>query len=289
MRTDGVVLGLKAAGWLAAGMGAAGAVYVMLEQSVRPAPAPPVIPAQTAYVAPSAPQVAPVAYVPDHNPPPVVALARATPQILTAPIAPSVQDVVSRTDTGPLAQPPKPEPARQPVLDLGPKAIAEHEAKMLHDGLATAAVHDHSARRVDAPSPAVDLPKCVQEVRQLAARTRIYFGPNSAEVVGSAQAAIFVLAAAAQACPEARLSVVGFTDPLGDPGRNLKLSWERAQNVVQNIKRAGFSTQRIAATSHMEEHSETCVHYDVVDRRVEFEVLHEPVLMSRASGAVPLP
>lgn len=146
---------------------------------------------------------------------------------------------------------------------------AEHAAEGGHD-MAMDGDHDHMMM-MPAPNPAFS--ECVNEIVTVANRTTIYFDSASSGLDKRSREAAFFLASLAQKCPEARITIEGFTDPKGDPDINLALSWKRANTVLNTIKSGGFSDQSFAVKSHMQKHNDAiCPHWDVVDRRVEFVV-----------------
>ncbi|MGH1367947.1 MAG: OmpA family protein [Maritimibacter sp.] len=133
---------------------------------------------------------------------------------------------------------------------------------------------DHAMMDMATPDP--NLSSCVAELKTIASRTRVYFGTSTAAVPADAKSAIYQMAALAQRCPEANIVIDGFTDPKGDVNENLLLSWKRANNVLATIRDAGFATGQFSTHSHMDNHPDYCLHYDVVDRRVEFVVTQNP-------------
>ncbi len=113
---------------------------------------------------------------------------------------------------------------------------------------------------------------CVAELQLIANRTHIYFDTSSSRVDLRGKSAVRMFAAKAQSCPEAKIGIIGFTDPGGDEDVNLKISWQRANSVFRSIEEAGFSMSTFHVSSHMEDHPHECVHYEGVDRRVVFDV-----------------
>lgn len=113
---------------------------------------------------------------------------------------------------------------------------------------------------------------CVAELQLIAARTQIYFDTGSSSLDNRAVSAARLIAAKVQSCPEAQVSILGFTDPIGSKELNLKISWKRANSVFRTIEDAGFSMSNIEVSSHMEDHPDECLHYEGVDRRVIFSV-----------------
>ncbi|WP_425071157.1 OmpA family protein [Sagittula sp. S175] len=117
---------------------------------------------------------------------------------------------------------------------------------------------------------------CVAELQQVADRTRIYFDEASSAVTGEGRLRIAAFGRMLRACPAAQVTIYGFTDPTGNPTANLSLSWQRARNVHDTLIAQGIPASQVTAKSHLEGHRENCEHYDVVDRRVEFEVTQQP-------------
>ncbi len=139
------------------------------------------------------------------------------------------------------------------------------------DNHATHNDHDDHGMMMTAPDP--NLSACVNEIKTVANRTTIYFNSSSSALDKRSREAAFLLASMVQKCPEARVMIVEFTDPKGDPAINLALSWKRANTVLNTIKSGGFSTQPFTVKSHMQKHNgAVCPHWDVVDRHVEFVV-----------------
>lgn len=132
------------------------------------------------------------------------------------------------------------------------------------------AKHFHDLRNMFRPAPSEIA--CVAELQLIAARTQIYFDSGSASVDSRGKSAARLIAARAQSCPEAELKIIGLTDPGGSVEMNKELSWKRANSVFKIMASAGFDLQRVQVDSHMEDHSEFCVHYEGIDRRVVFEV-----------------
>lgn len=164
----------------------------------------------------------------------------------------------------PVAAPP-------PVAGSGPAASPQRVPDP-HAHAETPPHEDHAAPLPARVAPAASSIPCVAELQTIAARTTIYFDTNSAALDLRSREAAYFVAAQIAACPQASITILGFTDPIGDPEANLALSWRRANNVRKAIAEAGFDTAQVAAQSHMQDHPENCVHFDVVDRRVEFVV-----------------
>ncbi len=166
-----------------------------------------------------------------------------------------------------------PKPRARPA-GLGQRPVARsnmQKAKRARPSFTAQHFHDLRHHAHQKPSGIA----CVAELQLIAARAHIYFEAGSSEVNNPGMSAARLIAAKAQSCPEARVSIIGFTDPGGSKEINLKLSWLRANAVFHSIEDAGFSTARIAVSSHMEDHPEECLHYEGVDRRVVFTVLEK--------------
>ena len=199
------------------------------------------------------------------------------PKAIAAPPAP----VLNKPDLKPFV---RPLPARARIGDTTPKARPEKLAAKpamrpqsrpapigtTRKRPSFSAQHFHMLRHHGDQTPSEIA--CVAELQLIADRAPIYFESGSSAVRGTGASAARLVAAKAQSCPEAEISIIGFTDPGGSDELNLKLSWQRANAVYRSIEEAGFSTKRIKVSSHMEDHPEYCLHYDSIDRRVIFSV-----------------
>lgn len=116
---------------------------------------------------------------------------------------------------------------------------------------------------------------CVEDLRTLASEARIYFpsGGLTAEESGMAQARLIGLVA--QDCPNVEIIVQGHSDPSGDPSANLRLSQNRADEVLRRIGAAGIDVTRFRSVGLGSQEpsrisgSQSSAYYD---RRVEFEI-----------------
>ncbi|MEM9577424.1 MAG: OmpA family protein [Pseudomonadota bacterium] len=117
---------------------------------------------------------------------------------------------------------------------------------------------------------------CVAELQLIASYTQVYFDTGSSKVDNRGASAARQIAAKMQSCPEAQVSIIGFTDPGGSKELNQRISWNRANSVFRSIKQAGFAMGNIEVSSHMEDHPDYCVHFEGIDRRVVFEVQEKP-------------
>ena len=179
------------------------------------------------------------------------------------------------------------------LLDLGGAVRPVAELAPLHPAMASPSVAADSEPTLAAvnlqltpaqaeapiPAPAAPVPtpkaaECVDVLKAVAERTPVYFGPASAELDQRGLEASFALASMARTCPEAQVTIVGYSDPSGDPAVNLALSWKRSNAVMDAIRSAGFDVTRFQTTSHLQDNPGPHRLYDVVDRRVEFTVRH---------------
>lgn len=165
------------------------------------------------------------------------------------------------------------------VAALTPQSHGDHEAHGAHDGHSAHHGHSHEHGAHDHPHeaaahPAADVPACVADLQLIAERARITFSAGSTLVTSEGRDRALVMAALAEACPQAHVTILGFTDPSGTEELNLRISTERAENVLNLIRANGYALDRIVARSHVLDHinGATCPHFDVVDRRVEFIV-----------------
>ncbi len=117
---------------------------------------------------------------------------------------------------------------------------------------------------------------CVAELQLIASYTQVYFDNGSSLLDDRGASAARQVAAKMQSCPEAKVSIIGFTDPGGTKDVNQRISWSRANSVFRSIKEAGFAMGNIEVSSHMEDHPDYCVHFEGIDRRVVFDVRELP-------------
>lgn len=136
---------------------------------------------------------------------------------------------------------------------------------------------------------------CVEDLFNLADQTHVYFpsGGLTAEESGMAQARLIGLVA--QECHNVEIIVEGHSDPSGDPGANLRLSQQRADEVLKRIAAAGIDVTRFRAVGRgSQEPSQVTGRQSAAyyDRRVEFVVREKaqttglPGLSRAATGAV---
>lgn len=115
---------------------------------------------------------------------------------------------------------------------------------------------------------------CLDSLRVLAADSTVYFPPGSADLPPIAFEKLRAVGATFEQCPKAILHVTGHSDASGDEQKNLRLSWQRADNTVAALQAMGFDTARIDpvgfGTRLPSGQGDT---NSDMDRRVEFHVL----------------
>lgn len=85
----------------------------------------------------------------------------------------------------------------------------------------------------------------MQGQRSAPPSTPVFFKPNSAALDPAALKTIALLAQAANAKPDAPVTVVGTTEDKGDTGHNNALSEERAQAVAAQLVADGVAKARL--------------------------------------------
>jgi outer membrane protein OmpA-like peptidoglycan-associated protein len=83
---------------------------------------------------------------------------------------------------------------------------------------------------------------------------RLLFDTNSANLQPSSQEQLKNVANILRAYPQVRIRVGGYTDNSGDVTANLKLSQERASNVVAELVRLGVDPARLDARGYGDNH-----------------------------------
>ena len=82
---------------------------------------------------------------------------------------------------------------------------------------------------------------------------RLSFDTGSAKLSPDAQAQLNNIAAILTSCPNVRMTIGGYTDNVGSPEGNLRLSRNRANSVVVQLVDRGVSRNRLTAEGHGEE------------------------------------
>ena len=117
---------------------------------------------------------------------------------------------------------------------------------------------------------------CVSDLRALSERARVYFPAGGLTLDESGIAQARLIAALAQDCNGVQILVEGHSDPSGDPAVNLRLSKQRAEQVIQRLGATGLDTSAFVAEGlgSKQPSGVTGPQGDAYyDRRVEFVVL----------------
>jgi outer membrane protein OmpA-like peptidoglycan-associated protein len=131
------------------------------------------------------------------------------------------------------------------------------------------------------------------EVKKFSGRIEgIKFKTNSAELLPASRPVLDAAVAVLKQFPEVRLEVQGHTDDVGDDARNLKLSQDRAQSVVDYMTAAGVDKARLIARGYGETRPQVpndSKANQALNRRVEFMLIGEgysppPPPPSKADG-----
>ena len=118
--------------------------------------------------------------------------------------------------------------------------------------------------------------RCGDDLKSLAATSKIYFPAGGLTAEDSGLIKARVLARIAQDCPGYIVQVQGHSDPSGSSAINLKLSQKRAEAVVALLASGGINTSKFVAVGYGDQRPsgvagpQGSAYYD---RRVEFEIL----------------
>ncbi len=82
---------------------------------------------------------------------------------------------------------------------------------------------------------------------------RLLFDTGKASLQPPSQEQLANIAAILKAYPQVRIRIGGYTDNTGDPAANLRLSGERANNVMDELVRLGIDPVRMSARGYGEE------------------------------------
>src|SRR5690606_15532294 len=83
---------------------------------------------------------------------------------------------------------------------------------------------------------------------------RLHFDTGSARIKPESQEQIDNIAKVLKAYPQVNIKIGGYTDNVGQPAANLKLSQERAQAVMAAIQKLGIDASRLDAEGYGEQH-----------------------------------
>jgi len=81
---------------------------------------------------------------------------------------------------------------------------------------------------------------------------RLLFATGKATLQSASQEQLINIAAILNAYPQVRIRIGGYTDNTGDPGTNLRLSEERANNVMDELVKLGIDPARMSARGYGE-------------------------------------
>ena len=162
-------------------------------------------------------------------------------------------------------------------VSSGEATYYEDEAEML-DMVVLGDDTLYYAPGVDMTKPNIKEESRVQELpKELKAKTwKIFFGVGDAALDKKYHSTLDKINAHLQQYPIARLEIAGYADPTGDRKTNLKLSNERAQNVLNYFLEKGISRRRVIAKGFGQVKSEadfTSSENPAKMRRVEIKIV----------------
>ncbi|MEO0402734.1 MAG: OmpA family protein [Pseudomonadota bacterium] len=218
-------------------------------------------------------------------PQPATSQAALDAALVASAIQPSAgaEEVVARQATGadalgglqpaaPLAQPLA--AVQAPVIERTPEQPApERQAALTTVPNATPFFSTNTAA-------AQDKAQCIEDLKNLASQATVYFpsGGLTADASGIEQGRLIGIVA--QSCPGVQIRVEGHSDPSGDPGANLRLSQQRASQVIQRIAASGVDTKMFFPEGLGDRQPSGKVGPQpraFYDRRVEFSIVEENV------------
>jgi len=106
-----------------------------------------------------------------------------------------------------------------------------------------------TSQEIDAAAP-LDPPKCEKYMLYLLNTTSVQFALGRAAISAASAPLIGRLAHVANRCPEAQLEVSGYTDNIGDPAGNKRLSKARADAVAAALTKAGVASGRLSSVGY---------------------------------------
>jgi outer membrane protein OmpA-like peptidoglycan-associated protein len=83
---------------------------------------------------------------------------------------------------------------------------------------------------------------------------RLTFATGSAEILPQSQEQLQNIATVLEAFPNVNVKIGGYTDNVGDPASNMRLSQQRADAVMRALVGKGIATGRMAAEGYGEQH-----------------------------------
>ncbi len=142
------------------------------------------------------------------------------------------------------------------------------DAIWLDDGTATAAAP--ATEDKGPPATAEQVKDCQADVDAVIKGKTIQFDTASATIKAESQGLIDALAKALSDCQGTQVEVAGHTDQRGDDARNMRLSEERANSVVQALVAKGIPADRLLPKGYGE--TKPLGSDDTANRRIEFAV-----------------
>jgi len=159
--------------------------------------------------------------------------------------------------------------------DRQPATIRGDGPSAYYDRRVEFSIVEASAAVAPASTTPASLPICVTRLQDSVAGTRVFYAPRSIAVSQSDLSAAFQLAAAAAACPEARLRVVGqFTDDAAS-GETPATARMRAIAMMSMLVASGFEADQIIIAAPSEP-TQIANAPGISDSRVDFDVIYEP-------------
>lgn len=160
---------------------------------------------------------------------------------------------------------------RQPSLIRGTEPSAYYDRRVEFSVVQTGATPVFASVGATNLRP---ITACVTQLQQATAQTRLFFAPGSITAPQSDLAAVYQLAAAASACPEARLRVIGqFSDDLGS-GETPATARLRAVALMSGLVATGFPAEEIIIAAPSRPTVLTNAP-GVSERRIDFDVILE--------------
>ena len=123
----------------------------------------------------------------------------------------------------------------------GRKTAEADIARLMADKLGQGASFDIDVSYREELDPIAGLPspeECLRQIAFVTADTKITFDAGSASITAEARPVVDDIAEIVRRCPELEIEVAGYTDSQGRDEMNLELSQERADAVVEALRRA---------------------------------------------------
>lgn len=180
-------------------------------------------------------------------------------------------------------------PVAQPVVAQAAPVTAPAPEPVVDNRQAALTVPNSAAKLFESGQAAVeDAALCMDDLRNLTDQAVVYFpsGGITADAGGIEQGRLIGLVA--QSCKGVQIRVEGHSDASGDPVANMRLSEQRAQQVIQRIAASGIDTSMFFAEGMGDREPSGIVGAQspgFYDRRVEFSVVEKVTkVAARAPG-----